>query len=185
MPKDTIALADSQMKDTLTGLQNALSAIRTGRANASILDKILVDAYGATMPVSQVAVVSVPDARQLLIKPYDKSLAGVIANTISKSDLGVQATKDGDGVRVSIPPLNTERRKELVKLAAKRAEEHKVSVRNIRRETNDVLKKMEKDGEVTKDELARYEGEVQKLTDRSIADIDKMRAAKEADIMEV
>jgi ribosome recycling factor len=127
----------------------------------------------------------VPDARQLLIAPWDKALAGQIANAILKSDLGLQATKDGDAVRVSVPALNEERRKEMVKLAGKKAEAHKVAARNVRRDANDALKKMEKDGGVTKDELQRWESDVQKVTDRYIADIDKTRAAKEAEIMEV
>ena len=121
----------------------------------------------------------------MLVSPFDKSLAGAIASANSKSDLGVQATKDKDAVRVSIPALNEERRKEMVKLAGKKAEAHKVSIRNIRREINDGFKKMEKDGDITKDELGRYEGDVQKITDRYIAEVDKMRAAKEAEILEV
>jgi ribosome recycling factor len=166
-------------------LEKDLNTLRTGRASPALLDKVMVEYYGTPTPLSQVGTVSSPDPRQLLVQPWDKSVAGAIATAISKSDLGFQATKDGDSVRVSIPALNEERRREMVKLAGKKAEDHKVAVRNVRRDANDRLKRMEKDGDLSKDELQRHEGEVQKITDRIIAEVDRMRAAKEADIMEV
>lgn len=185
MPKQVIAEMERRMQAALQDLANDLGSLRTGRATPALLDKVMVEYHGSPLPLNQLGTVSVPDARQLLVTPWDKSVAGAIANAISKSDLGVQATKDGDAVRVSVPSLNEERRKEMVKMAAKKAEAHKVAIRNVRRDANDHLKKMEKDGGLTKDELQRHEGEVQKITDRFITDIDKARAAKENEIMEV
>ena len=185
MPKQLIAEMERKMNAALQDLEKDLGTLRTGRATPALLDKIVVDYYGAMTPLKEMGTVSAPDARQLLVQPWDKSVAAAIANAISKSDLGFQATKDGDNVRVSIPSLNEERRREMVKLAGKKSEEHKVAVRNVRREANDRLKKMEKDGDLSKDELQRHEGEVQKITDRMIAEVDRVRTAKEADIMEV
>ena len=185
MPDTLLAEMERKMKAVLQDLERDLSALRTGRATPALLDKISVDYFGTPTPLNQIATVSVPDARQLLVSPWDKSVAGAIANAISKSDLGLQATKDGDSVRVSVPTLNEERRREMVKTAGKKAEEHKVAIRNVRRETNDRFKKMEKDGELTKDDLQTYEADVQKITDRIIVDVDKARAAREAEILEV
>jgi ribosome recycling factor len=185
MPKNVMSEMERKMKAALGALQSDLGTLRTGRATPALLDKIFVEYYGAPTPLAQMANISSPDPRQLLIAPYDKTTAGAIVNAISKSPLGLQSTKDGDNVRVSVPALNEERRKEMVKQAGKMSEASKVSIRNVRRDANDALKKMEKDGGMTKDDLARYEGDVQKITDRFIADIDKMRAAKEAEIMEV
>ena len=185
MPKQLIAEMERKMKAALQDLEKDLGTLRTGRATPALLDKVMVDYYGTPTPLNQVGAVSAPDPRQLLIQPWDKAMAGAIANAIAKSDLGFQATKDGDNVRVSIPALNEERRREMVKLAGKKAEEHKVAVRNVRRDANDRLKRMEKEGDISKDDLQRHEGEVQKITDRIIAEVDRMRAAKEADIMEV
>jgi ribosome recycling factor len=173
------------MKATLQDLSSDLGTLRTGRASPALLDKIMVEYYGAPTPLNQLATVSAPEPRQLLIKPYDAASAAQIANAIMKSDLGVQAVKDGQSVRVSVPHLNEERRKEMVKLAGKKAEAHKVAVRNVRRDANDHLKRMEKDGTLSKDDLARHEAEVLKITDRIIHEIDAMRTAKEAEILEV
>lgn len=185
MPKTVISEMERRMKTTLQDLENDLGTLRTGRAAPALLDRITVDYYGTPTPLKQVANVTAPDARQLLITPWEKSLANPIANAISKSDLGMQAIKDGDAVRVAVPALNEERRKEMVKSAGKKTEAHKVAIRNIRRDANDALKKMEKDGGISKDELGRYEGEVQKITDRIIVEAEKLRTAKEADILEV
>jgi ribosome recycling factor len=185
MPDALLAEMERKMRAVLQDLERDLSSLRTGRATPALLDKISVDYFGTPTPLNQMATVSVPDARQLLVTPWDKSVTGAIANAISKSDLGLQATKDGDNVRVSVPTLNEERRREMVKTAGKKAEEHKVAIRNVRRETNDRFKKMEKDGDLTKDDLQRYEGDVQKITDKIIVEVDKARASREAEILEV
>ena len=185
MPIEVITDMEKRMKKALDDLDADFSTLRTGRATPTMLDKIIVDYYGAPTSLKTLATASVADARQLLVTPYDKGAAGAIANAIAKSDLGVGAISDGGQVRVSVPSLTQERRKEMVKLAGKKAEAHKIAVRNIRRDANDALKKMEKEGDLSKDELARHEGDVQKITDRQIAEIDKMRAAKETDISAV
>jgi ribosome recycling factor len=185
MPKQILAEMERKMKAALLDLEKDLATLRTGRATPALLDKIVVDYYGTPTPLSQIGNVSAPDPRQLLVTPWEKNMAGPIVNAISKSDVGLQATTDGGNVRVSVPALNEERRKEMVKLAGKKAEAHKIAIRNVRRDANDTLKKMEKDGDITKDDLQRYEGEAQKTTDRVSAEIDKMRAAREADILEV
>lgn len=185
MPKEVHAELDRKMQATIEALKHDLSGLRTGRATPALLERINVDYYGVQTPLMQLALISVADARQLVVKPHDKSVAGQIANTISKSDLGVQAIREGDAIRVSIPSLNEERRKEMVKLAGKKTEEHKVAMRNVRRDANDQLKKMEKDGGMTKDDLKREEDIVQKTTDKYIADAEKLREAKEVEIMQV
>ena len=185
MPKQVIAEMERKMKASLLDLDKELGTLRTGRATPALLDKIMVDYYDTPTPLRDLGMISTPDARQLLIAPYDKTAAGSIVNAISKSDLGLNATTDGGQVRVSVPALNEERRRDMVKTAGKKAEAHKVAIRNVRRDANDTLKKMEKDGELTKDDLQKFEGDVQKITDRIIVEIDKMRQAKEADILEV
>lgn len=185
MPQTVLAEMERKMKAALEDLQRDLSALRTGRATPALLDKISVDYYGTMTPLPQVGNITAPDPRQLLIAPWDKNLAGAIANAIMKSGLGLQAMTDGGNVRVSVPALNEERRREMVKTASKKAEEHKVAVRNVRREAIERIKKMEKDGDLTKDDVTRYEGDAQKTTDRYIAEVERVRAAKEVDILEV
>ena len=185
MPQTVISGAEARMKHTIEDLHSDLSTLRTGRATPALLDKVMVDYYGSPTPLKTMGQVSVPDARQLLVTPYDASVVGTIANAISKTDLGVTAVADGKSVRVSVPTLTTERRKEMVKLAGKKAEAHKIAVRNIRQDANKDLEKMEKDGEISKDDLARYKTDVQKITDRMIAEVDKIGKAKEGEIMEV
>jgi ribosome recycling factor len=185
MPIQIIADMERRMNAALEDLDKDLGSLRTGRAAPSLLDKVLVDYHGSPLPLNQLGSVSAPDARQIVVTPWDKAATSAIANAISKSDLGVQAVADGPQVRVSIPSLNEERRKEMVKLAGKKTEDHKVAIRNVRRTANDALKKMEKDGELTKDDLQRHEADVQKITDRFIADAEKMRASKEIDILDV
>lgn len=185
MPKEVIAELDRKMKATIEDLKSDLSGLRTGRATPALLERITVDYYGAQTPLPQLAMISVADARQLVVKPHDKSVAGQIANTIAKSDLGVQAVREGDAIRVSVPSMNEERRKEMVKLAGRKTEEHKVALRNVRRDANEQIKKMEKEGGLTKDDIKREEDTVQKITDKFIAEADTVRAAKETEIMEV
>jgi len=185
MPQTVISQSEARMKRALEDLQNDLSTLRTGRASAALLDKVMVDYYGTPTPLKTMGQVSVPDARLLLVTPYDPSVVGAIANAISKTDLGVTAVADGKAVRVSVPNLTTERRKEMVKMAGKKAEAHKITVRNIRQDANKDLEKMEKDGEISKDDLARFKADVQKVTDKMIAEVEKVGKAKENEIMEV
>jgi ribosome recycling factor len=185
MSKESLTEMERKMQATLDDLRHDLSSLRTGRASPALLDKISVDYYGTATPLQQVAAISVPEPRQLLIAPWEKTMVDPIVGAISKSDLGVQAIKDGDKVRVSIPALNEERRREMVKMAGKKTEDHKVALRNVRRETNDHLKKLEKDGALSKDDLKRAEEDVQKATDKYVAQADQIRAEKEAEIMEV
>lgn len=184
MPQSILKSAEERMDKAVVALKKELSSLRAGRASASLLDKIQVEYYGSMMPVNQVATVSTPDARTLVIQPWDKTLISAIERSILKSDLGLSPSNDGDMIRISIPALTEERRAELVKLSKKYAEEAKVAVRNIRRDANDELKKMEKSG-LSEDESRRYQDDVQKLTDRTIVEIDKVLAAKEKEIMDV
>ncbi len=185
MPNNVISQMEKRMKKALEDLDSDFAILRTGRATPALLDRIMVDYYGSPTPLKGLATISTPDARQLLVSPFDKSASGQIANAIAKSDLGVGANVDGNNVRVSVPNLTEERRKEMVKLAGKHAEQHKIAVRNIRRDANDEFKKMEKEGDISKDELKTYEGDVQKVTDKYIKDIDEAKASKEVEIMEV
>ena len=185
MPNKVISQMEKRMKKALEDLDSDFSTLRTGRATPALLDRILVDYYGSPTLLKGLATISTPDARQLLVSPFDKSACGNIANAIAKSDLGVGANVDGNNVRVSVPNLTEERRKEMVKLAGKQAEQHKIAVRNIRRDANDEFKKMEKEGDISKDEMKTYEGDVQKVTDKYIKDIDAARDAKESEIMEI
>ncbi len=185
MPQSVISGAQARMQRAIEDLHSDLSTLRTGRATPALLDKVMVDYYGTPTPLKTMGQISVPDARLLLITPYDASVAGAIANAISKTDLGVTAVADGKSVRVSVPMLTTERRKDMVKQASKKAEAHKIAVRNIRQDANKDLEKMEKDGEISKDDLARFKGDVQKITDKMVADVEKIGKTKEAEIMEV
>ena len=173
------------MDKCVVQLKKELSSVRTGRANPMILDKVLVDYYGAPTPINQMAGVSVPEARLLVITPYDKSILGEIEKAIMKSDIGITPTNDGNVIRLAIPALTEDRRKELVKVVKKEAEEAKVAVRNVRRDANDDLKKLEKNGEITEDELRGYGEDVQKLTDEFIAKVDETAKEKEQEILSV
>ncbi|MFC7392578.1 ribosome recycling factor [Scopulibacillus cellulosilyticus] len=174
-----------RMDKAINSLKKELATIRAGRANPSLLDKVLVDYYGAPTPLNQLANVTTPEARLLVVSPYDKSAIADMERAILKSDLGITPTNDGEVIRIAIPALTEERRQELVKVVKKVSEEGKVAVRNIRRDANDQLKKLEKDGEMTEDELHRTTDEVQKLTDQYISNIDSIVANKEQEIMEV
>ncbi|QPC48362.1 ribosome recycling factor [Mangrovibacillus cuniculi] len=185
MAKQVMSSTKERMEKAIQSFSRELASIRAGRANASLLDRIEVEYYGAMTPINQMAGISVPEARLLSIQPYDKSILGDIEKAILKSDLGLTPSNDGSIIRLTIPPLTEERRKELVKLVKKEAEEAKVAVRNIRRDANDDLKKLEKNGELTEDDQRGYSEDVQKLTDDFIAKIDKLAKEKEEEVLSV
>lgn len=185
MVKDIINDAEQRMKKAIEHLKQDLASLRAGRANPAMLDKVMVNYYGAPTPINQLANITVPEARLLVVQPWDKSVIPEIEKAIMKSDLGVTPTNDGNVVRIAIPQLTEERRKELVKVAKKRAEDAKVAVRNIRREANDEIKAKEKEKAISEDEAKKAADDIQKLTDKYIKDIDTIFQAKEKDIMEV
>jgi ribosome recycling factor len=188
MPKDVIAqlmkTADERMVQALEALKREFSMIRTGRANPAVLDRVLVEYYGQKVPVKQVGTISAPEPRMLLIAPWDKAMAKPIIDAITSSELGLNPNTDGNVIRVPLPHLTTERRQELSKIAAHRAEEFRVEVRNFRREVVEKLRAMEKDGDITKDDLRRYQEQVQKITEAHIEQIDLLTKAKEKEIAE-
>ena len=185
MAKQVLAQAKDKMEKSLAAFGRELASIRAGRANAALLDRITVDYYGAPTPINQLGGISVPEARLLVITPYDKSILGEIEKAIMKSDIGITPTNDGNVIRLAIPALTEDRRKELVKVVKKEAEEAKVAVRNVRRDANDDLKKLEKNGEVTEDDLRGYGDDIQKLTDEFIAKVDDAAKEKEQEILSV
>lgn len=174
-----------KMNKAIAALENDYAAIRAGRANPALLDKITVDYYGTPTPVPQVGSVSVPEARMLVIQPWDASILGDIERAILKSDLGLTPNNDGKVLRINFPALTEERRKELVKGISKRAEEAKVVIRNIRRDALEGFKAQKKKGEITEDDLKSAETDIQKLTDQFIKDIDSVAAKKDKEIMEI
>ena len=185
MIADVEKSAEAKMKKTLETLKADLGKIRTGRAHTGLLDHVLVDYYGTPTPVNQVANVTLLDARTIGVTPWEKKMAGVVEKTIRDSDLGLNPATVGDTVRVPMPALTEERRKELIKVVHKEAENARIAVRNIRRDANNHLKDLLKQKKVAEDEERRAQDEVQKLTDRFIAEIDKALAAKEADLIAV
>lgn len=180
-----IASAEERMKKSVASLKDDLAAVRTGRASASLFDKLRVDYYGEKSPLNQVANISVPEARLIVIQPWDRAMIAEIEKAIRSSELSLNPSNDGKVIRISIPPLTEERRKDLVKQAKAQAEAGRVAVRNIRRDGNDELKKALKDGELTEDEEARSSEELQKLTDSYIKDINRILDEKEKEILEV
>ncbi len=174
-----------EMENTIASLSKSFSRVRTGRASIALLDGIKVDYYGTPTPITQVANVSVPESRLILIVPWDVSIIGVIEKAIQKSDLGVTPSNDGKAVRLSIPQLTEERRKEIAKTVKKMAEEGKIKLRNARRDANEELKTLKKNNKISEDELFTAQAEVQKLTDQYIDKTDKVLAAKEKEIMEI
>jgi ribosome recycling factor len=173
-----------RMVKTITALERDLSKVRTGRASIALLDGIRMDYYGQPTPLNQVASVSVPEARLLLIQPWDASVIGEIEKAILRSELGLTPMSDGKIVRISIPPLSAERRKELVKIVKKMAEENKVALRNLRRDANDMLKDMKKEKEISEDEQFRAQDDVQKILDDFIKKVDERIELKEKEILE-
>lgn len=183
---DTIkADARDRMHKTVEATRRELSSIRSGKASVTLLDSVRVEYYGNQVPLNQVGSVAAPEPRMLVVQPWEKNIAGEIVKAIQKAELGLNPLVEGNIVRIPVPPLNEERRKDLVKLVKKHAEEGKVAIRNVRRDANDHLKKAEKNKEVTEDEHKRIHDEIQKFTDTFIADVDKLVTAKEAEIMEV
>jgi ribosome recycling factor len=180
-----LADAEERMKGALEHTRKEFSSIRTGRATTALLDTVHVEYYGAVTPLAQVASVSAPEPRLLVIQPWDKSMVSAISKAIQKADLGLNPTDDGTLVRVPIPSLTEERRKDMVKLVGKLAEEGRVHIRQMRRDANDELKKRLKDGSIPEDDEKRSEQEIQKLTDRYVHTIDEMLTKKTAEIMEV
>ena len=174
--------ASARMDKTIAALKDEFKAIRTGRASAALLDRIKVSYYDTPTPLKDVATISTPEARQLLIQPFDKALLGEIEKQNQKSDLGLNPSNDGKAIRISIPPLTADRRKELSKQAKALAETSRVAIRNIRRDANDELKKQQKGGKITEDELKSSETELQKSTDKFIQDINKILEDKEKEI---
>lgn len=185
MVKIIIANNEERLEKSIAALKREFGSLRAGRATPSLLDKVMVDYYGTPTPVNQVAKVSVPEPRMILITPWEKSLMHDIEKAIMKSDLGLSPNSDGTAIRLSIPQLTQERRQELVKTVGKKAEEAKVAIRNIRRDGNDAIKKLEKVKEITEDESKKGQESVQKLVDKYIKTVDTLREAKEKEIMEV
>lgn len=181
----TLLDTEERMEKALNALDKDFGKLRTGRASTSLVDGIKADYYGTMTPINQMASVAVPDSRTLTIQPWDKGGMSAIEKAILKSDLGLTPINDGKIIRISIPPLTEERRKDLSKVARKYGEEAKVAIRNVRRDANDSLKKSEKDKDITEDELKRATDEVQKLTDRYVAEVDSRCAAKEKEIMDI
>ena len=177
--------AIDHMEKTLETLRNDFGGLRAGRAHASLLDNIMVEAYGSMTPIAQVGTIGVPDARTLSISVWDKGLSKSVEKSLRESDLGLNPVSDGQLIRIPIPPLSEERRKELVKIAGKYAEQNKVAIRNIRRSALDDIKKLKKDNEISEDDEKKYSSEIQKLTDDSIKKVDEMLEQKEKDILQV
>jgi ribosome recycling factor len=177
--------SEERMKKTVASLKDGFASLRTGRASASLFDRIKVDYYGDKSPLNQVANISIPEARLIVIQPWDKALIGEIEKAIRSSELSLNPSNDGKVIRIAIPPLTEERRKELVKLAKNQAEQSRVSVRNIRRDGNDELKKLLKDASITEDEETAVSEELQKLTDSYIGKVNQVLDEKEKEILEV
>ncbi len=176
---------NEKMDKAIEMLRRELASVRTGRASLALLDGIMVDYYGTPTPLSQVAALSVPDSRTITIQPWEPSMIVAIEKIIMKSDLGITPANDGKTIRLAVPMLSEERRKEIVKLAHRKGEDSKVAIRNIRRDANDELKKMEKEKLITKDEHKQVHDEIQKITDKHVKRVDEILAHKEEEIMEV
>ena len=183
--QDVISSNEDRMKKTVANLKDGFTSLRTGRASASLFDKIKIDAYGEKTLLNQVANISIPQARLIVVQPWDKNLIGEIEKAIRSSELSLNPSNDGKVIRISIPPLTEERRRELVKHAKNQAEQARVAVRNIRRDGNDELKKSLKDSKITEDDEAKGAIELQKLTDSYITQVNQVLEEKEKEIMEV
>lgn len=185
MASDIIQQMNSKMEASIDAFKRELVKIRTGRASLALLDGVKVDAYGSQMPMDQVGTLTIPESSMIAIKPWDPQMLPAIEKAILASDLGLTPANDGNVIRLSIPPLTEERRKELVKQVKKIGEEFKVAIRNVRREANDSLKKMKKDKEISEDDMFRFQDDAQKATDDFIKEVDKIVSGKEKEVMEV
>ncbi len=185
MANPLLSEAEGNMKKSVEVVKKEMATLRAGRATPALLDKVTVDYYGTPTPLNQLATVSAPEPRLLVVQPWDKNVMADVERAILKSDLGITPTNDGNVIRLAIPQLTEERRAELVKVVRKKAEEGRVAVRNIRRDVNDKLKAQQKNGEISEDDLRRLQDDVQKLTDKHVKEIDDLVAAKEKEIMTV
>jgi len=185
MSTEILSAAERKMARAVEAMERDFTGVRTGRASTALVERITVDYYGTQTPLNQLAGISVPEAHQIVIQPWDRSVLGAIEKAIIRSDIGLTPNVDGTVVRLNIPPLTEERRREIVRLVHKRMEEARVEIRNLRREANDAIRKEERDGEVGTDEAHRQVEQLQKLTDRFIAEVDRLGAAKEQEVMEV
>lgn len=184
MKEEILSEVRQKMNKAVEALKKDFRKIRTGRASTALLDGIKVECYDTLMPLDQVATISAPESRLLTIQPWDQSIMGNVEKSILKSELGLTPMNDGKIIRISIPPLTEERRKELAKLARKMAEENKISIRNLRRDANDMFKELKNEKEISEDDLYRAQDEVQQITDEFIKKIDETTAQKEQEIME-
>lgn len=185
MIKDILASHEERMQKSIESLKREFGSLRAGRATPSLLDKVMVDYYGSPTPVNQIAKVSVPEPRMIIIQPYEKSILHDIEVAIMKSELGLSPNSDGTAIRLAIPALTQERRQELVKTVNKKSEEAKVAIRNVRRDGNDAIKKLEKAKEITEDESKKGQEDMQKLVDKYIKLVDSAKAVKEKEVLEV
>jgi len=185
MVKETLAQAETKMAKSIEALRNHLGSIRTGRASPALVDHIQVEYYGADMPINQLANVSVPDPRMLVIQPWDQSALKNIEKAIQLSGLGINPTNDGKVIRLGIPPLNEQRRRDLTKRVRHEVEESKIALRNLRRDAQNELKKLESDKQISTDELKRAQDKLQEIIDRYSREMDQVGSAKEAEVMEV
>lgn len=177
-------MQDSNTK-ALDSLRVTLGRIRTGRANAALLDSVRVDYYGTITPINQMASINTPEPRLIMVKPWDRTAVSAVEKAIQSADLGLNPTSDGEIIRIPVPPLTEERRKELVKVARKNGEECKIAIRNGRRDSNELLKDMETSGEAPKDDVAKALKKIQEMTDNGIAEVDKIISSKESEIIEI
>lgn len=185
MIQDVKKDADARMKKSIESFKSELSKIRTGRAHTSLLDHVTVEYYGSQVPLSQVASISVEDARTLMVSPWEKQMVAVIEKAILTSDLGLNPATAGMAIRVPMPPLTEERRRDLVKVVRHEAENARVAIRNIRRDANNDLKSLLKDKDISEDEERRGQDDIQKLTDKYVAEVDQLLGVKEKELMEV
>lgn len=185
MPETIISNLEEKMTKAIASLRRELASIRAGKASASVLDRFSVEYYGVPTPINQVAGISVPEPKMLVISPYEKSLLKEIEKAIQSSDLGLNPSNDGNVIRIVFPALTEERRKELAKQVGKEAENSKIAVRNVRRDAMDAIKKLEKSSQITEDDLKSYSDDIQKTTDKYIAEVDKVAKEKQDELMSV